>query len=209
MNIYRITTEQKSDEGTYPWVGWLGPLADLSYADRLPPRLSENQKAFFKANSHISSGLHIDSGSIWSDILGFGGTVPSFFVSERIINTLKSENIPLLNTIQAPIAKIEKRGKKLLLSSAPNYYLMEAPPGILRNWEEMGYVLNSDGTPNREKMPNPRKQQCLKATSWLNLDIFCPDDPICTTDIYCTDRIVELAEKHQWTNIAFELIRVV
>jgi hypothetical protein len=209
MNIYRITVKQLGESGKFPWVISLGPLSDISYTDRLPLPLAESEKKFLQVKSDMKSGLYIESGSVWSDILGYGGMVPECFYSERIVKTLEEEKIPLFNVIHAPVAQIENRGKKLREIPAPNYYLIEAHPGILRDWEEMGYVLNPDGTPNRNFPPNPRRPECYKASSWRNIDIFCPDAPLCSTAIYCTERIVDLAIKHQWTNIAFEPVRVV
>jgi hypothetical protein len=209
MNIYKITTEQQFDSGKYPWCETFGPLEDHSYMDRLPPILSESEKKFLNARRGLKSGLYLDCGHLWSDVIRYSGMVPECFYSERIVKTLEEEKIPLFNVIHAPVAQIENRGKKLREIPAPNYYLIEAHPGILRDWEEMGYVLNPDGTPNRNFPPNPRRPECYKASSWRNIDIFCPDAPLCSTAIYCTDRIVDLAIKHQWTNIAFEPVRVV
>ena len=139
--------------------------------------------------------------------MGCGGGPPSYFVSERIINDLQSDGIPILRATEMPIAK--NLSKALRDVPTPKYYVLEAKPGINYAYDLMGLNLDSFGKPiidRGKKFPEP----IYRLSTWNGADLFGKRAVFDSTiNLLCTDRVKDLAERNGWTNIEFKPIKVV
>lgn len=205
MNFYEI--ESRAVGYTkYPWVAGWGPLEKMPFFDSFPPGTQKMKEQSWKINSD-SPGLYIDPGGrVWSDVMGCGGGPPSFFVSERIINDLQAEGIPMLRATEVPIA--QNLSKALKDVPAPKYYVLEADPGISYAYDLMGLDLDQNGKPiiDRTKM----FPECIyRLSSWSGADLFGKKAVFDSTiDILCTEKVKDLAERNGWTNIQFKPVKV-
>jgi hypothetical protein len=190
----------------FPWVGGWGPIEKMPFFGRLPPATQESKRGFWKVNPR-PPGLKIDpGGKILADVLGCGGGPPSFFVSERIVNDLHTEGIPILCATEMPIAK--KLSKALRDVTPPKYYVLEAEPGINYAYDLMGLELDESGKPifdRSKRIP----EAIYRLSTWNGADLF-GKRAICdsTIDLLCTERVKNLAECNGWTNIEFKPVKV-
>jgi hypothetical protein len=206
MNLYRIASWAVGYT-KYPWVAGWGPLEYMPFFSTFPPITQKSKIEFWDVNPRLP-GLHIDpGGKVWADVLGCGGGPPSFFVSERIINNLQAEGIPILRATEMPIAK--NLSKALKDVPSPKYYVLEAAPGIRLAYEAMGIELDSTGKPilvQGAKFP----EAIYDLATWNGADLMgklAVYDS--TTSLLCTERVKELAERNGWTNIEFKPVKVV
>ncbi len=151
-------------------------------------------------------GLRIDPGAKeWPDFMGCGNPLPSFFVSDIVIDDLEANGVPVWRKTHAPIAEVGS--KTLREKPAPKYYVVEVEPGIDVDFEASGVAVGSDGKPQltkdqRAKQPVMR----LDYSSWTGADLFCYSNwrGGSRLDLLCTDKVKALAEKEGWTNVRFE-----
>ena len=206
MNFYEIESWAVGYT-KYPWVGSWGALDDMPFFKTFPPVVQEvKMKSFEICND--PPGLKIDPGGrLWSDVMGCGGGPPSFFVSERIINDLQAEGIPILRATEMPIAK--NLSKALKNVPPPKYFVLEAEPGIRLAYSAMGLQLDLSGKPIL--VPGSRFPEAIyDLATWNGADLMgklAVYDS--TTSLLCTDRVKELAERNGWTNIEFKPVKVV
>lgn len=206
MNLYRI--DSLAVGGTrFPWVGRWGPLESMPFFETLPPVTQKTKiRSWEITPSH--PGLHIDpGGKIWADVMGCGSTGLSYFVSERVINDLQAEGIPILRATEMPIAK--NLSKALRDIPAPRYYVLEADPGIRLAYSAMGLQLDLSGKPIL--VPGAKFPEAIyDLATWNGADLMgklAVYDS--TTSLLCTERVKELAERKGWTNIEFKPVKVV
>ena len=208
MNVYEIRLVEDFGPGLYPWVGIRGPLIDNGFIDRLPMPYRATELQMLKANT-CAIGLQLDGGKTWPDFMGGGGSVPPNYIAARVLDHIAQAQISIYHKTHAPIASVLSGSKRLKMEPAPDYYVVEANAGFVWNWREMGYELNSDGTPNRNIKPIAGKGFCIDAKSWKGLDLCCCGDPMWRVNLYCTDKVRDLANEMKWTNVKFEQIRII
>lgn len=206
MRFFDITFANKSQMA---WAGGYGPISDLWF---LHGTSLKRKLAFWDINP-MAPGLHIDSGAKhWPDILGCGGSPPLLFVSGRVVASLRSIGAPMGRVTEMPIAEIN--AKALKSKPAPKYYVVETLPGIEVDLEATGFNLDAEGKAIVHPPPNPwPKHYCYCLNTWTGADLFAyrhfgpTDGPY--TDMFCTERVKELAENQGWTNVQFESICVI
>lgn len=164
----------------------------------------ERKLAFWKVNP-MPPGLTVEGGSKWPDFIAQGGGHPWFFVSERVVDSLNRIAAPIHRLTEMPIGVILT--KALRTVPAPRYFVVETEPGIEVDLAASGYELAEDGKPKRRPFstsPSPFK---YRGSSWNGTDLFDyhnflnPDLP--HTNLLCSQKLKELAEKEKWTNVGF------
>lgn len=206
MNFYRIES-WVAGYTKFPWVSGWGPLEHMPFFEIFPPAVQEMKKKSWIINAP-SPGLNIDPGGrVWGDVLGCGGSPPSFFVGERIINDLRVAEIPILRATEMPIAK---NGSKALRDiPPPKYYVLEAEPGMGLDHCAMGLKTDNEGRFILEK-GTKLPPEIFSLDSWNGADLFGKKAfHDSTIDLLCTDLVKNLAERNGWTNIEFKPINVV
>jgi hypothetical protein len=204
MNFYRI--DSISIGGTkHPWAAGWGPLECMPFFQRFAPVMQESKKRFWKVNPR-PPGLIVDpGGEIWTDVIGCGGSPPSFFVSDKIVSDLNAAGIRILCATEMPIAK--NLSKALKSVPSPKYYVLEAEPGINYAYDLMGLKLDSNGKPiidRTKKFP----ESIYSLSTWNGADLFGKRAVFdSTVDLLCTERVKELAERKGWTNIDFKSVK--
>ena len=145
-------------------------------------------------------GLKIDPGGRhWSDVIGCGFGFPMMFVSERLLADLKEQEIPILRATEMPIAS--NSAFLLKFKRAPKYYVLEAIPGM-----GMSKSLDSDGKAlQKSRLELP----AYDSSTWNGLDLFSDSNGFGNTSLMCTERIKELAEQKNWSNIEFTPLDVI
>jgi hypothetical protein len=209
MKIYDIKAT-----GNYgkPWA-WASGL--MWYEGKMdywtPGPTLDSFRKYCSVEDEMLPGINIDNvGRLWPDWLGAGGGVPSYYVSQRVIDSLRRAGISYRRAIEMPIGHIAS--KKLRQIPPPVYYVLEAPaamtinlvkrkvPGIDcfgrpigRMIEESHYVAKADDWPGTElvsiKRLPPKEQDYIF--------------------LFATQRIVDLAAEDGWTNFEAKEIEVV
>jgi hypothetical protein len=173
----------------------------------LPPAFLERYKQFWAINQ-IQAGLHVEGEARkgiglleWPDFLGNGLGYPSFFVSERVILSLKRAGIEIGRLTAMPIGTVNPPALKWV--PAPDYFVLEALYGIEMNYSASGVRLE-EGVPkyNPVKPPN----WVLDGSSWSGRHLLAWPNPSksMTVSLICTERVMELAGREKWTNCRFE-----
>jgi hypothetical protein len=204
MDFYEIGYENESGMA---WAGGYGPIHDMWF---LLPVVLERRKAFWKINPH-KPGLYIDpGGKKWPDILGCGFAPPVFFVSDRVVSSLRRFGVPLGRVTEMPVAQIN--AKALKGKPVPRYYVIETKPGIEVDFVSSGFKVDAAGKPILDPPPKPWPRYMYRLDSWNGADLvgyrhFGPIEAPYTT-LLCTGRIKQLAEAEEWTNAEFEPIVV-
>ena len=202
--FYHVRNAQfRNCRSSFTWAMGYGPLEeDMPFL--LPGQL-EIKLRFWKANPR-KPGLYGENGSKWPDFLGHGGGMPSFFVSERVVNSLKASGIEIARLTHMPIASIKSRNKRLKEQTPPRYFVLEAPYAIEMDYEASGVPIDAGGIPIARLPDSPN--WTLRLASWRGADLMCYPNmwkrP--TFTLICTERVVQLAEREGWTNCYFEPI---
>jgi hypothetical protein len=206
--LYRIDDATVDTKG-FAWAGGYGPLESMPF---LHPKFMERRLAYWKVNPE-PPGLSIDPGGRkWPDFLGNGHSPPMFFVSERVVSDFQNIDVPIARVTEMPIAEIN--AKALKSKPAPKYFVIETIPGIEVDWEATGFKLDASGNPILNPPPNPWPSPYrYRLKSWNGTDLFAyrhfgpADGPY--IDMFCTERVKELAEKEGWTNVRFKPLELV
>jgi hypothetical protein len=186
--------------------------------------LSEPKQNDFKEFCDIqtgdtSPGIHVDDvGREWPDFLASGHiTMLPFFVSERVVQNLKEEEIPFRRAIEIPVTSIECTALKNI--PPPKYYILEAEIGILMG-EIMKDVPIAYVAPGKmltlpagglitQEQPHP----CPAYDTWNGSPLFTAQNPEPEkqqyTRLYCDHRVTFLAMKEKWTNFKATELRVI
>lgn len=144
---------------------------------------------------------------MWPDILGNGHSPPMFFISERVVESLTKFGVPISRLTEVPVAEIN--AKVLKSKPAPRYFVIETFPGIEVDLIATGFRVDAAGRAilNPPPKPSPWPYR-YRASSWNGTDLFAyrhfgpTDGPY--TDLLCTERVKELAEREGWTNVRFK-----
>lgn len=162
---------------------------------------------FWKVNPS-PPGMDIDPGGRhWSHMIGCGLGNPNKFVSEDLINDLNEHAVPILRATEMPIARI--MAKMLQTIPAPKYFVLEAIPSIENAWDAMGILLDENNNPILQPRPKPFPKSKYRLSSWNGLDLFSRFNGLSTTTLFCTERVKDLAERKNWTNVEFIPIEMV
>ncbi len=199
-----------SDTKGYAWAAGYGPLQNSM--PFIHPKILERKRAYWKVNIELP-GVHIDPGSNkWPDILGCGSGDPFFFVSERVVSSLRRLGLALARVTEMPIAEINS--KALTTKPPPHYYAVETEPGIDVDLVATGFKVDVAGKAILNPPPTPWPfPYRYRLDSWNGADLFDyhhfgpTSGPY--TNLLCTERIKRLAETEGWTNIRFKPIDVV
>jgi hypothetical protein len=170
----------------------------------LGPELLERYASYWQVNPS-PPGMHIDPGGCsWSDIIGCGGVLPSFFVSQRILDDLAQAGIPIHRSTVMPIVSIS--AKRLKAAAPPVYHVLEADPGIEVDWCAMGIPVDSNNVAitNPYPKPWPPPVWLIRPSTWKGLDLFSYSNWQGKLTLLCTQRVVDLAKLKGWTNVRFE-----
>jgi hypothetical protein len=202
MNLYSLSAASYRSGG-FAAAGGYGPIADLWF---LSHAFQERRRAFWKVNPG-PPGLSIEPNArAWPDFLENCHSPPSFFVSERVVASLRSIDAPLGRVTEMPIAEIN--AKALRNQPPPRYFVVETFPGIEVDLVATGFKLDARGKAILKPLPQPWPPTFYyRPESWNGTDLFdvhsisSVDGPC--TDLYCTERVKELAAKEGWTNTDF------
>lgn len=201
-------TDASSDTRGFGWCSRYGPLEQMPF---LTPNYIEEQREFWKCCGNPAPGMVVDNGNPcskakkWPDFLGNGSINPSFFVSEKIVQSLDQEKIPFFRLTEMPIAEIQAKG--LQGTIPPKYFVLEVEPGIHLDYGASQVPVDEHGTPQFRLRPSHFGVWdigCLK--TWNGADLFTWDGfPVMIQSrLLCTERIVGIAKKYKWTNVKFE-----
>jgi hypothetical protein len=176
----------------YAWAGGYGPIDDLWF---LLPAFLESKRAFWKINP-MKPGIEIDPGGRkWPDILGCGDSPPVFFLSARVVESVR-QLAPLGRVTEMPIAEIN--AKALKSKPPPRYFVVETVPGIEVDFAASNMRVDAEGKPIPTSATVNLK---VRADSWNGSDVFgfLNYDPS-NLAILCTERVKQLADREGWTN---------
>jgi hypothetical protein len=208
MTLYTIDHDQWSTKG-FAWAAGYGPLPEMPF---IHPTYMKSKKAYWAVNPE-PPGLSIDPGGRkWPDLLGNGHSPPMFFVSERVLNDLRSIDAPIARATEMPIAEIN--AKALRNKPAPRYFVIETYPGIEVDLAATGFPVDANGKaildPPPKPWPSPLKHS---RETWNGADLFDyrhfgpTDGPY--INLLCSERVKQLAEENKWTNVRFKPIDLV
>lgn len=202
MKLYNLSVGTYRPGGFAAASGY-GPIPDMWF---LSPVMLERARAFWQINPR-PPGLSIEpNAKSWPDFLSNGGGPPYFFISERIVTSLRSIAAPLGRVTEMPIAEIN--AKALKNQPPPKYFVMETFPGIEVDLVATGFKLDARGKAILKPLPQPWPPTFhYRPESWNGTDLFDRrsfsgvDGPY--TGLYCTERVKELAAQEGWTNTDF------
>jgi hypothetical protein len=193
----------------FPRANGYGPLEHMPFFNDLPEVSRTSLRAFWELTKQ-APGLEIErEGRQWPHLIGNSNPPPSFFASEMLVADLVAAGIDYLRVTEMPIAIV--KSKVLREITPPRYYVLEAAPGILRDWHAMGVPTDLEGNPIMKPLPKPwppLKTVC-KLSSWSGEDLFRYEGSPRTATLLCTQRVKELAEKKGWANVRFDSVEVV
>ena len=202
MEFYKIESWAIGGQ-KYPWSSSYGPLDDMPFHRWMTPKIRSQKEEFWKLNPR-PPGMNIDPGGRqWSDIIGNGGMVPFFFVSDKVVNDLRESGVEIMRATEMPIATI--KAKRLQSILPPKYFVLEAHPGIDVDWTAMGVPTdnNNRAITNPYPTPWPPKQWIVARSSWSGSDLMSYRNWQIPMTLVCTEKIKKLAEEKNWTNIKF------
>jgi hypothetical protein len=206
---------------------WRGPYAranGMGWLEGKMDFLSDSRQKDYKEFCDIqtgdnSPGIHIDDvGREWPDILASGHiTLVPFFVSERVIQSLRDEEIPFRRAIEIPVTSIESSALRSI--APPKYYVLEADIGIELG-EEMkdvpvGYLPPGKlaSIPAGGIITQERPCPCPAYNSWNGSPLFTEKSPDVEnqqyTRLYCDHSVTFLAMKEKWTNFKATELHVI
>lgn len=207
MNIYTFKT---GDSSKYAYASGYRPFEGMSFFDDFPEHLKNSRIRSWEVNQG-EPGMQIgDTGSRWPDLMECGNPPPSFVFSRKILASLESHGILPRRITPIPIGEIQS--EKLKSVPHPDYFVIEALPGIEVDYAASGYVVDSDGLPDLNSppllpMPIPR----YDPQTWTGADLFCQSNARhgpCHLTLLCTERVKEIALQDRWTNVSFQRLRV-
>lgn len=201
MKFYEIR-HNDSYTKVFAWAMGYGPLPDMPF---LVGDLPERHKKFWELNP-MPPGMEVGTGaSKWPDFMGCGDSPPMYFVSERVLYALRSQGIEPLSATPMPIGI--NKSKKLREIPPPNYFVLRGVPGAEWDFAASGVPVDTQGkailNPYPKNWPPPIQ---LKLSTWTGVKLFALSNfqEGQYTNLFCTEDIVNLAEKEKWTNVRFD-----
>lgn len=203
--FYEITDASNDTRG-FAWASGYWPDETMPF---ITPEYLEDQREFWIVNGCPPPGLVICNGRQkavkWPDMLGSGGGGPNLFVSEKVVDSLNREGIPVARVTEISIGEIEAKG--LQDKIPPKYFVLEVEPGIHLNYEASLIPLDEHGVPQHRLRPSHFGVWDIgRLETWNGADLFSMEGfpLLIRSRLLCTDRIVELAKRDKWTNVGFE-----
>ena len=205
FRLFEISDNQSETKG-FGWASGFGLLH--SPMPFFHPLELPRELRFAEVNPR-PPGMVIDSGaSKWPDFLGHGGGTPNYFVSEKVVEDMKSAGVPILRLTEMPVATINSKLLKDI--PPPRYFVLEAAPGIEVDLAASGIPEDAEGKAVLNPLPKPWPPVLrLRRSSWNGTDLFTFSNLEIRHTHICTERVVELAKTQGWTNCRFDPIGVV
>ncbi|HEX7260815.1 MAG TPA: hypothetical protein VF258_03285 [Luteolibacter sp.] len=207
MKIYKLSTGGHSK---YAYAADYHAFEGMAFIESV----GEHQRKMIMDSWRIfpkEPGLNIaPSGSYWPDVMFCGNPLPSCFFSRKVLESLDFHRIAVKRAIPIPVGEVANT--KLRMVPPPDYFVIEALPGIRVDYAASGFSVDMDGNPNRNapRIDPPPILQYDSAT-WSGADLFCQANGHYGPhylDLLGTERIKEIALKDGWTNVAFNRVRV-
>ena len=143
-----------------------------------------------------------EKGTFWPDCIGCGGGIMGLYVSKRVKEAFDVALVTYGKTFQAIVER--PYPKRLKEPEAPLYFYVTGEFGAKLDFQGSGYGIKSIcptcGHVKTDPASTPSKYQLIEG-SWNGADIFYTD--LSRTTIFCSERILELARSHRWTNFRF------
>lgn len=145
----------------------------------------------------------VDAGAVWTDVVGGGGSYPSFMVSERIVDVLNAEGI---TSFTAYPVELTVTAKKLRGVPAPRYFWIKCARSVRCDEQKSGAsfppiscaTCGGRATNTNQRWVVPR-WAVIEPDSWLGDDLFDFANAGPGGGMFCTRRVIELAHRHRWT----------
>lgn len=207
MKIYEI---ESKGHGKFAFASGYNPFGGMEFMDEWHETARRSRVDFWKINPG-EPGIEIDEcASCWPDVMSCTFAPPSCFYSRKVLESLKSHGISVKRATLIPIGKIVKG--KIKAVPPPDYFIIEALPGIQIDYAASGYNVDDCGYPD-EKIPRPTPRPILQhdPETWTGLDLFCSSNYFGRPrflQLLCNERVREIAAKDGWTNVAFQRVRV-
>jgi hypothetical protein len=154
-------------------------------------------------------GFNIDVGgpvptNKWPDWMSAPTAALGHFVSERVVQAMIDEDIPLRRAIEFPIAEIHSPALRKI--APPKYYAIEADVGIDIETIEVE-------VPFIKEIVTKMARRFHKYDTWNGSPLFTEKSPDVEnqqyTRLYCDHRVTFLAIKEKWTNFRAKELRVI
>lgn len=149
--------------------------------------------------------MEVEGGSKWSDFMAHRGGRPFFFVSERVVESLRRIDAPIHRLTEMPVGKI--LNNKLRKVPSPRYFVVETVPGIEVDLDASGFEVDEAGNAKRRLFSTSPPPLKYRGDSWNGSDLFDSHPflgrEVRHTDMLCSSRLKELAESEKWTNVGF------
>ena len=208
MNFYKLSIPVGGTK--HPYASRFGPIPEMPFWESYPESFVKGRKEFWNLAPRPPGMTVAPGGRSWGDFIGHGGGSPFYFVGGRVIDDLREAGIGVLRTTRMPIAEIE--GKTMRKIPPPDYFVVEAPPGISIHWQAMGLPTTGDNRLDLSQgypKPWPPAEWLLDASTWNGKDLMSYQNFQYWTTLICTERVKQLAGQNGWTNCAFDLLKVV
>lgn len=206
MNKIKFYTVHHNGRPVYTQAGGFGPLeGEMPF---LTPIELKSYQSFWEVSGQTRPGMTVGGGRLWPDIMLNGSGSPLFFVSQKIIDSLKTEEIPFSRVTHMPIAEVET--PRLLEKRPPKYYVLEVAPGIEVDYPASGIPVTADGRPDYSGIARRPANTLwfLRAETWNGTDLMGWPNPAgrSSSQLIVSQRVVDLAERDGWTNVKFDPI---
>ncbi len=206
MELYDV--RYNNDRGM-AWAGGYGPIEDLWF---VAPVVMDRKLKYWEINPS-PPGISIDPGARhWPDVLGCGSAPPSFFVRDKIVDSLREIGAPMGRVTNMPVAEIHSRA--LRKKPQPEYFVVETFPGIEVDWAATGFECDEHGKPIPGISPRPYPRRFLyRLDTWNGTDLFSfhprGPKPGPSTIMFCSEIVKKIAEVEGWTNVEFKPLELV
>jgi hypothetical protein len=197
MKFYKISHDSHHTRGT-PWFsGGLVPLKSQIVCEKC----GRSEVAPHPVG-HISLEIEPQKGTFWPDALGQGGSPVGLYISDRAKAAWDRFGIKYGSYCEVDI--YGKFPKKLINADRPKYYYIIPNLGATLDWKRSGFE-HQGICPNcgRESLGGVNVGHPLYfiENSWRGDDVFSADRS--TALRFCTQKVVDLAEKEGLTNFRF------
>jgi hypothetical protein len=153
----------------------------------------------------MSPGMVVEEGRRWPDFISHGGGRPFYFVCERVVDSLQRMDAPIQRLTEMPIATIVS--KALRNKTPPRYFVVETEPGIEVDFVASGFELDELGKPKRRPFSTSPPPLRFRGSTWNGKDLFdyhqFSTPVLAHTNLLCSSKLKEVAEKEKWTNVSF------
>ena len=196
MTFYYLNDNSNYTRGA-PWIN--GAYADMRVVSECQVCKALTREPMSIVRMHCEAS----KGTFWPDVLGSGGGIMGFFVSARIKESLDMAPLRYGTAFEGIIEK--PYPKRLRDATAPRYYYLTGELGAQMDFAACGFRIRSTcrtcGKTRLDPSSPATKYQFVPG-SWNGAEIFHTD--LSPNVYFCTQRFVDLARVHGWTNLRFE-----